>query len=660
MEVPLRSLAGVLILLGSLVLPLRASWMDSSMGLLQGELTARYGPDQRLRIQRGLAQAARFWRPGDGGAGEFEGFVRAQFAGRPADLDRLFERLEQVMASLEGRLLGIGRGLREPAEDPPLPVDALLATLEPGIHLPEDAFRDKLAFAVLLNFPLTTVQERVRDGGSWTRRQWAEAWLTERFARRAPAQADQAGAEAAAAAERTIAGLTIRADHLLDARGRHPFPPGLRLLAHWDLRDEIRAQYREGPAGLARQRELQKVLERLVTQTIPAVVIDNPGVDWDPASNALQPAGQDAAPDETRYRMLLRTFQAARELDPYCPLAPTRMARVDQERQLSEARVRALLEAVCGSPLAARTARCIRGRLGRALEPFDIWYAFPGEAGRLDDQVRRRYPTANAYAQDLPNLLRALGFTPEKAAWLAGRIQVAPARGSGYALGARPWADLRVRVPIGPGGMDARGFHIAVHETGHAAALCFARDQAEPPLAAGAPRAAFAEALAWMFQARDLELLGQPRPAAATVLEAFWSTWEMAGSALVDLDVWHWLYQHPGASAAELEAAVAAAAGALWNRYYAPLLGQKDCVLLACRSHLVTDGLGLPDYPLSRMIAFQIRRGLGPDGRLGDAFERCARLGRLTPDLWMTRATGSPLGPEALLEATEAALQAVR
>ena len=33
-------------------------------------------------------------------------------------------------------------------------------------------------------------------------------------------------------------------------------------------------------------------------------------------------------------------------------------------------------------------------------------------------------------------------------------------------------------------------------------------------------------------------------------------------------------------------------------------------------------------------------------------------MGRVTPDLWMVNATGRPVGPEALLEATQRALAA--
>lgn len=187
----MRSLAIVApILLGSLACPVQAApipWMDSSMGLLQGELTARFGPGQRPRIQRGLAQAARFWRPRDGGAGEFESFVRAQFAGEPSTRDALFQRLESAMAELDAHLRAIRRTLRAGSPGSPLPVDALLAAFDPGTHVAEDGFNSKVAFAVLLNFPLASPLEQARDGGSWTARQWAEVRLAERFAQRAPA-----------------------------------------------------------------------------------------------------------------------------------------------------------------------------------------------------------------------------------------------------------------------------------------------------------------------------------------------------------------------------------------------------------------------------------------------------------------------------------------
>jgi oligoendopeptidase F len=97
----------------------------------------------------------------------------------------------------------------------------------------------------------------------------------------------------------------------------------------------------------------------------------------------------------------------------------------------------------------------------------------------------------------------------------------------------------------------------------------------------------------------------------------------------------------------------------VWNRYYAPVLGHRDSPLLAIYSHMIHSFLYLPDYALGHMIAFQIKGRIDKSGDLGGEFQRMASQGRLTPDLWMTRATGSPVGPEALLEATREALDSL-
>ena len=98
-----------------------------------------------------------------------------------------------------------------------------------------------------------------------------------------------------------------------------------------------------------------------------------------PAMTALRRSDRKAsnAPEpDTRYATLLETFQAARKADPYSPLAPTLIARrFDENREIPEAQVRTMLEAVLSSPLVPRVAKAIEKRLGRRLEPFDIWYS---------------------------------------------------------------------------------------------------------------------------------------------------------------------------------------------------------------------------------------------------------------------------------------------
>jgi hypothetical protein len=69
--------------------------------------------------------------------------------------------------------------------------------------------------------------------------------------------------------------------------------------------------------------------------------------------------------------------------------------------------------------------------------------------------------------------------------------------------------------------------------------------------------------------------------------------------------------------------------------------------------------LYLPDYPIGHLIAFQIEEQMKKAGAIGPEFERMAKKGAVTPDLWMEHATGRPVGSEALLEAAERAFVAV-
>ena len=97
----------------------------------------------------------------------------------------------------------------------------------------------------------------------------------------------------------------------------------------------------------------------------------------------------------------------------------------------------------------------------------------------------------------------------------------------------------------------------------------------------------------------------------------------------------------------------------IWNRYYAPVFHKNDVVLLGIYSHMIDSFLYLPDYPIGHMIAFQIEEQMKKAGSIGPEFERMAKMGDVTPDLWMINATGKPVGPEALLTATQKALAAV-
>ena len=246
-------------------------WMKASSDTLEKELTAKYGEGQRERLQRGLHQVSEFWRTEDGDAAEFEDFVRTNFAGDQATLDTMFDRFESLFEQLDGHMHEINREFRQQLDlerGPILPFDEVIGGYDPSAHVLDDFFANKLAFTVLLNFRLTTLDERLKDGPGWSRRQWAEVRLAQRFSKRIPADVSLAIAQADAESNRYIAEYNIWMYHLLTPQGQRLFPPKMRLLSHWNLRDEIKADYPDKENGLANSAMIQQVMERVITQTI--------------------------------------------------------------------------------------------------------------------------------------------------------------------------------------------------------------------------------------------------------------------------------------------------------------------------------------------------------------------------------------------------------
>ncbi len=685
----------------------------TELAALKAELLRRHPsveqaqPATAERISRGLQQAAALWRvdssaaAGEASDGDFAAFVREHYIVDASVRQATLARFEAAFEQLDGHLNEISREWRRPSETdsgPLLPLDALLSGYDPTAHVVDDLFANKLAFVALLNFPLTTLADRLRDGAKYSRETWAEVRLAARFARRVPASVQQRIAVAQNAGERYIASYNIYRHHVLDENGERLFPKGGALIAHWNLRDQIRGDYGEGALGQRRQRAIAKVMERIVEQSLPQAVINNPRLDWNPFKNAVvvapaaeveegAPASAVATPaterePDTRYALLLDNFLAQRQADAYSPTTPSLIARsFELGRELPEERTVAMLTAVCGSPLAARVAALIQKRLGRPLAAHDLWYNGFKPRQRyteafLDRAIAARYPTPAAFESDLSRLLLRLGFRPDKARFLAEHIRVDASRGAGHAMQAMRRGDFpRLRTRVEKTGMNYKGYNIAVHELGHNVEQVFSLYGVDHTLLAGVPNNAFTEALAFVFQLRDLDLLNLPDVSsvgsqvasnknpredwALRVLGDFYATWEIAGVALVDIGAWHYLYDHPSATAAELREAVVRISRDTWNRYYAGPLSARDALLLGVYSHMIQNTLYLPDYPLGHLIAFQIEEHLRKQPKttlLGDEFERMAKHGQVTPDAWLMHATGAPLSADALLQATAEAL----
>ena len=181
-------LAAVLSLLLALVAQTTAAqpaaWLDGAAKRATAALVTAHGEAVRPRAERGVRQVANLWREEDGDAAAFESFVRQYFAADDTRRDAMFRRLDGLHEQMDGSLLGMLLAFRWQTDldlGPVAPFDEMFAGYDPAAHVIDDFFANKLAFVVLLNFPLTTLERaaarRARTGraGSGPRRAWPTA-----------------------------------------------------------------------------------------------------------------------------------------------------------------------------------------------------------------------------------------------------------------------------------------------------------------------------------------------------------------------------------------------------------------------------------------------------------------------------------------------------
>ena len=165
--------------------------MKETMTKVENELAARYGEAERPRIQRGIEQAARFWRPEDGDAKAFAEMVRTHVAVDSVARNALFSRMEFALESLDGHMNEITRDFRWQSDldlgrDLPLRRDP--RGLRPVGARQRRLLQEPAGLRGAPQLPADDARSSgSQEGPAWTRRQWAEARLAERFSKRVPA-----------------------------------------------------------------------------------------------------------------------------------------------------------------------------------------------------------------------------------------------------------------------------------------------------------------------------------------------------------------------------------------------------------------------------------------------------------------------------------------
>ena len=614
-------------------------------------------------IEKGVRQVAKLWEKQDGSDEDFKLFCSENYVADQNEKEQLFLKISDYLEAIYGNFnemtLRLQRNLHE-ATGALHEIDEVFAAYSPNAHFTDDFYANKLAFTIALNFPQTALEEK--ESLETNRLAWAYARLGDIFTTRIPANLQQVYSQALSDADVYISKYNIYAGHLLDKNEKKIFPKDMILLSHWNLRDEIKANYNKGNDGLFKQQTIYEVMKRIISQEIPKDVINSDDYDWNPFTNAVSQAGNfiEAKPENTiRYDKFLNNFKAVKTIDSYT--GNTFIDRSFSENmEISVDDAETLFKSYLSAPEIQTIARLITQNLGRNMEAFDIWYdGFKARSNlnedKLSEQTGKLYPNAEAFKKNMPSILMKLGFTFERAREITDKINVDAARGSGHAWGAAmkgQQSHLRTRIPAG--GMDYKGYNIAIHEFGHNVEQTLSLYYVDYYMLNGVPNTAFTEALAFVFQKRDLDLLGikdnNPEKDAMDVWDKAWQLYEIAGVSLLDINVWKWLYANPNATSEELKDAVIRLAKEIWNEYYAPVFGIKDEPILAIYSHMISYPLYLSAYSFGQIIEFQLEQFF-TGKNFAKEVDRIFRLGRLTPNQWMIQATGKPLSVEPLLEA---------
>lgn len=626
-------------------------------------------------VARGVRQVAALWNEADGSEADFEALVSSSYAGTPAERERLYNRLAYIIEQCSQSADMLNNTLQEPTtlvgKGEPTRVDWIISGYSPMSHFAEDMFANKIAHICVLNFPYYSLEEKNALGSQWTRQEWAYARMGDMFHTRVPGNVMAAYSQALSQAENYIAGYNIMMHCLRNEQGEQLWKEPMALLSHWNLRDELKSNYvvgdeAKGRLGEEKQEMIYQAMLRIIRQEIPECVVNNEEYTWCPQTNEVKGERREARGErelDTRYQQIINIFHALQAIDAHRTDAPSHVLRTfNEDLQIPFEEIEALFTQLIQSDEVRQVAQIIRERLGRDLRPYDIWYdGFKSRSTISEDQLtaqtQHRYPDAKAFEKDMLRMLMDLGFAKDKAQAIASHIVVEAARGSGHArpcVGREQPARLRTRV--GDKGMDYKGYNIAVHEFGHNVEEVISLYDIDYYTLAGIPNTGFTEASAFLFQERDMQLLGYEAKGEGgeSLLDMIWGMYEIMGVSLVDMRMWQWLYAHPTATAAELREAVLAIAAEVWNEYYAPVLGEKDSPLLGIYSHMVGYALYLPAYPIGNIVQYQLDEHLAncaTPQEWAKEYTRIYQQGCLTPDAWMRGAVGKPMSVEPILKA---------
>lgn len=614
------------------------------------------------RAEAGVKRIANRWQDCDGDGEQFKAFCTEQFIAEESDRSRLLGRYEIALGSIGGHLYEIRRHLRRWTDlrgDEMPQIDNLMAMFDPCPDLSDQFYKQKIAFIALLNFDRPDLATMLEQGDTWSNDKWAEVRAGWAFGPRIPAEINDRARKLKHDADMFVSEFHVPVGAMIDDEGKSWFEKNRKLIAHWLIREEIKAGYTE-ENGINKQRALSWVMGRHVDGTLPKSIMDSSCEGkWDPRKNTIDGIEQTELLGPIRYEQLLSQRSVANDYDAYYEEYPTAIARkFDLEREIPEETVEALMIQLLEAPVRKEVADLLSKQLGRPLEAFDIYLediSESGSAAELDEKVTAMFKDELVFQEKLPEVLRGLGYSDEDANFLGTRVSVEIARGAGHAM--RPGipeyhAWLRTNRLDDRLGWD--GFDTAMHELGHNLEQLISTHFVPRPLLRNVPNTACTEAFAFLYQNKAKEVIGiqeenEEKAFAIASVEGLLSACQIAGPSLVELYTWRWLYKNPETTPEKLRDQMLLIADDVWDKYFKDQFGEDPYHILGAYQHMIGYPLYLADYTIGHVISHQIKSHMrGKD--LAAETKRICSIGRLTPDLWMKRAVGSGISAKQLID----------
>jgi len=626
-------------------------------------LVAKHGAKHREDIKRGVAYCAKV-QESAGSSSSFHEFCLAHYCPPGPARSRLLRKLDEfasVVGGSFGVMAKVARYGLDVADEPLTAADELLAAFSAGTHLSEDYRKFQIAALIQLNFGTDDLSiPKNREG-------WAARRISNIGREVIPADLLAQASQARAEVDKFVSTFNINLDKIVYPNPAIKFPANTTQVSHWGLRDYMTGLNGK-PGALESQRAIRDLMRRVVDGEIPSQIIDNPKAVWRQNDNTVTADGKTEPARMTgslRWEKFKLGFDIARRIDPYTRYGNIIDNKFKLEREIPEETIVGALTEALSAPEALGVAKFVERSLGRKLEPHDIYFeTFRDGAKRaaLKLDIRKKYPTAEALTKAIPDILVKLGFSRSRAVFIGSKIRVDNSRSAGHAWSPHTPTDLQLlRVRVNKKGITEQEFGTFMHELGHCVEGVLSSYEMDFKALWSVPNTAFTEGFAFTFQDRADFVLGRKSAENQDVitLQRYWELYEIAGPALVEVRFFHWLYENPGATPADMHRRIREIGDDVWREFYARIFGPEGYGLMSVYSHILWCDFYLADYPMGYIIAYQVRKYLR-DKTLSKEMERMCRLGCVYPEEWMKKAVGQKISLKPMLDDTRAALKRLK